>query len=228
MACHHRGEPHLRVNMVCNRPSESLPVPPDALSARPPFDPAAALYRGGIPRPAHIEPVALPALTPLQRALLVIDGTVTTFLEAWVLEPVAVQRLWQRPAVLARPDPVLDAGAGSEVLERGVMLVGARSGAFFAFAESLICVARLPAVMRHEMESTGAGLGAILMTSACDTRREGLWYGRERPASLPPAVAACTEGDFLVRSYRVMREGQVLMQITERFPWRPMPVAVAE
>ncbi len=52
-----------------------------------------------------------------------------------------------------------------------------------------------------------------------ESRREGLWYGRERPATLPPAVAALTPPDFLTRTYRVSAASQPLMVITERFPW---------
>ena len=89
------------------------------------FDPVAGFFLAQADRPAGLEPVIAAELTPLQRALLVIDGTVTTFLEAWALEPVAVTRLWQRPHKLAAPDRWLESAGRRDgdraggVAERG-------------------------------------------------------------------------------------------------------------
>lgn len=186
-----------------------------------PFDPAAGLFVAQAARPAGLEAVAVATLTPLQRALLVIDGTVTTFLEAWALEPVGVTRLWQRPTALVVADAWLDAPAGTAVLERAVLLTGDGSGSFFAFAESVIVTGRLSGAMRQRLETSAEGLGQILLTSGFESRREGLWWGYERRADLPPAVAAVADGEFLTRTYRVTAGGLPLMLITERFPWRP-------
>jgi chorismate-pyruvate lyase len=191
------------------------------------FDPFAGFFLAQAERPAGIESVAATGLTPLQRALLVIDGTVTTFLEAWVLEPVLVTRLWQRPQTLAVPDRWLELPAGAMLTERAVLLSGARSGGFFAFAESRISTGRLSAGMRAALEGGTAGLGQILLASGLESRREGLWCGRERMRALPELVAALTDGDFLTRSYRVTVGGLPLMQITERFAWRPIAVPAA-
>lgn len=186
-----------------------------------PFDPAAQSFLAQDQRPPDLLAVSPDELSPLQRALLVIDGTVTTFLSAWALEPIAVQPLSQRAAVLAAGQTWLDAAAGTPVLERSVLLVGLRSQRLFAFAESVICTERLPAALRGGLLSGGLSLGQLLLLPGFESRREGLWYGRERPGLLPPAVAALTEPDFLTRTYRVSAASQPLMLITERFPWRP-------
>jgi chorismate-pyruvate lyase len=189
----------------------------------PVFDPTAGLFLAQDSRPPALGPVSPGELTPLQRALLVIDGTVTTFLEAWALEPVEVRRLWQREARLGEADPWLGAGAGTAVLHRAVMLMGGHSGSFFAFAESRILPSRLPPTMRQALEEgAGGGIGQILLACGTDTRREGLWFGRERPERLPEAVSAVTDGEFLTRTYRVSSSGEPWMLITERFPWRPV------
>ncbi len=190
------------------------------------FDPVAGFFLAQADRPANLESIIAAELTPLQRALLVIDGTVTTFLEAWALEPVVVTRLWQRPQKLAVPDRWLNVPAGATVTERAVLLSGARSRGFFAFAESRINVDCMSATMRGTLEAGVIGLGHILLASGLDSRREGLWYGREQMNSLPEPVAALTDGDFLTRSYRVIAQGQPLMIITERFAWRPIAVPV--
>lgn len=190
------------------------------------FDPVAGFFLAQADRPAGLESIIAAELTPLQRALLVIDGTVTTFLEAWALEPVVVTCLWQRPQRLAVPDRWLDLPAGATVTERAVLLSGARSRGFFAYAESRINADGLPATMRGALEAGVVGLGQILLGSGLDSRREGLWCGREQIKSLPEPVAALTDGDFLTRSYRVTARGRPLMVITERFAWRPIAVPV--
>jgi chorismate-pyruvate lyase len=190
------------------------------------FDPVAGFFLAQADRPAGLESVIAAELTPLQRALLVIDGTVTTFLEAWALEPVVVTRLWQRPQTLVAADRWLDLPAGATVTERAVLLSGARSRGFFAFAESRINARHLPVAMHGALEAGTAGLGQILLASGLDSRREGLWCGREQLKLLPEAVAALTDGDFLTRSYRVTAGGLPLMVITERFAWRPIAVPV--
>jgi chorismate-pyruvate lyase len=190
--------------------------PPSAVSA---FDPLGAFFMAEASRPAGMEPLVPGALTPFQRGLLVVDGTVTTFLEAWALEPILVNRLWQRTSRLAAPDPWLAAPAGATVLDRAVLLTGAGSHQFFVFAESRILEERLPATMRRALEAGTEGLGQILLRSGLDSRREGLWYGRERGGSVPGAVAAVAASDFLVRTYRVTVGGRPLMVITERFPF---------
>ncbi len=188
------------------------------------FDPAARLFLAQEERPASLEAVRQEELSPLQRALLVIDGTVTTFLSAWALEPVRVQTLSQRTVDLpgsAQPAAAvwLDAQPGTPVLERSVLLVGGHSQRLFAYAESVICTERLPAALRDGLLSGGLSLGQLLLLPGFESRREGLWYGRERPAVLPTAVAALTAPDFLTRTYRVSAGCQPLMLITERFPW---------
>jgi chorismate-pyruvate lyase len=188
------------------------------------FDPAAGLFLAQDQRPAHITSVRPEELSPLMRSLLVIDGTVTTFLSAWALEPVTVQPLSQRAttlpvAGLPSAGAWLDASAGTAVLERSVVLVGAQSHRLLSFAESVICTERLPPALRRGLLSGGLSLGQLLRLPGFESRREGLWYGREHLAVLPPAVAALTEPDFLTRTYRVSAGSQSLMLITERFPW---------
>ncbi len=194
-----------------------------------PFDPAARLFVAQELRPPDLLAVEPGELSPLQRALLVIDGTVTSFLSAWSMEPVIVRPVAQRSAILpgdgapapghSLPADWLDAPPGTPVVERAVLLLGANSGRLFAFAESVICTGRLPAPLKAGLQSGSLSLGQLLLMPGFESRREGLWYGRELPAALPPAVAALTPPDFLTRTYRVSAASRPLMVITERFPW---------
>ena len=201
-------------------------MPKDSLlkrhAAAAPWDPFARLFVAQDRRPPYLDVVAAAELSPLQRALLAIDGTVTSFLSAWALEPVTVQPLGQRAVPLVEGPPAaawLEAPAGTLVMERGVMLLGSESRRLFAHAESLICIGRLPATLRAGLEAGTLSLGQLLLMPGFESRRECLWYGRERPSSLPPPVAALAAADFLTRTYRVSAASQVLMVITERFPW---------
>lgn len=198
---------------------------PDQTPAAAPFDPAAGLFVAQDRRPPHILSVRPAELSPLLRTLLVIDGTVTTFLSAWALEALAVQPIRQQAttlpvAGLPSAGSWLHADPGAPVLERSVMLVGTGSQRLLAFAESVICTDRLPPPLQAGLLSGGLSLGQLLRMPGFESRREGLWYGREQPANLPPAVAALTGPDFLTRTYRVSSGSQPLMLITERFPWQ--------
>ncbi len=46
-------------------------------------------------RPPELDELDLRTLTPFQRALLVLDGTVTKFIEAYTMEPLDIIRLAQ-------------------------------------------------------------------------------------------------------------------------------------
>jgi chorismate-pyruvate lyase len=183
---------------------------------------AKAGYTGFYPAtmvlPPGIHAVEFAALAPLRRGLLVIDGTVTTFLEAVGGEALRIEPLGQRRVALAGALADLEAGPGTEVLERSVALIGERSGTVHALADSLIVPGRLPAAVRAALADGTIGIGQALRAPGFATRREGLWFGRAR-RPVPPALAGRVGGEFLARSYQVLAAGQPAMCITEYFPW---------
>jgi chorismate-pyruvate lyase len=217
----------IRAGSACRAVTGRSPMPNESAPQRrtgvPAFDPVAPFFTAQDRRPDDLAAVAAADLSPLQRALLVTDGTVTTLLAAWALEPVNVQPLGQRAITLAADGPPaagwLEAPPGSALIERAVVLEGGTSRRLFAYAESLICADRLPVALRSGLESGRLSLGQLLLMPGLQSRREGLWYGRERPAHLPPAVAARAPAEFLARTYRVTSGTRPLMVITERFPW---------
>jgi chorismate-pyruvate lyase len=182
------------------------------------FDPATELFVAQSRRPAELSDINFADLSPLLRALLVTDGTVTKLLEAYALEPLTVRLLGQYTKCLDSADDYLGLEAGEELLVRSVMLVGTESQRLYVFAESLIAPGSLPLPIREGLHSETGGLGKILLDSGLETRREGLWYGKERPADVPESVASLCAGDFITRTYRIISGGLALMLITERFP----------
>lgn len=190
---------------------------PPVAAALPAFDPTQDAFVAQQQRPAALGPVDVAQLTPFQRSLLVIDGTVTRFVEAYWQEPVRVTRLAQDESLLPAPERWLELAAGSRVIHRRVLLCGQHTGRFFAWADSLMALERLGPGIRRGLELEGGGLGRILVDTGMETRREGLWFGRERPAEVPDAVRERWRGDFLSRTYRVLADGRPIMLITERF-----------
>ncbi len=169
-------------------------------------------------RPATLAPIDIGSLPAFLRAALVIDGTVTRFIEAWAGEPIVVECLQQSEQAAGDAARWLDTGTNEAVLRRQSLLLGVDSGRLYVYADSLIVPSRLTAAMRAGLASEPQGLGKILRDSGMETRREGLWYGREQLAEVPAAVSAAAGGTFLSRSYRVFASGRPLMLITERFP----------
>lgn len=181
------------------------------------FDPFADLLAGHAHRPPTLQPVNLRTLTPFQRALISIDGTVTKFIEAYMLEPVESVLLHQQTERLPNNNRWLELDAASEVVARQVLLRGRYSMTVYAYAVSLLAPTRLPANLFADLAKEPAGLGRVLLNNQIENRRELLWYGREQITDLPPEIAQFTGDDFISRSYRIIAAGQPLMLINEKF-----------
>jgi chorismate-pyruvate lyase len=182
------------------------------------FDPLADLLAAQASRPVDLRPVNLRTLTPFQRALVSIDGTVTKFIEAYMLEPVESVLLAQQNQPLLTDHPWLALSAPGEVIARQVLLRGQYSATVYAYAVSLLIPERLPPSLLRDLAHEPAGIGRLLLNSQIENRREILWYGRERIANLPEGIERCTGHEFISRTYRIIAHDQPLMLINEKFP----------
>jgi len=182
------------------------------------FDPLSDLFVAQFARPTDLGPINLRTLTPFQRALLVIDGTVTKFIEAYAMEPVEVVRLSQETRRLSGDEAWLEGDEGTPVIAREVLLQGKYNHAFYAYAMSIVVPERLPGEVRDRLDEVGEGLGQILNQHEMETRREVLWYGRQHIGDLPAAVRRRADGDFFSRTYRIICNGLPVMLIHEKFP----------
>lgn len=162
------------------------------------------------------------SLTPFQRVLLVIDGTVTKLIEAFTLEPIEVVRLQQQTEVLSTPHTWLKTPPDTEVIARQVLLRGRHTSTVYAYAATKLVPARLPAGLLRDLGMEPGGLGQVLLNSQIENRREILWCGREQIADLPEAIRALTGADFISRTYRIIAGGQPVMLIDEKFPANAM------
>jgi chorismate-pyruvate lyase len=182
------------------------------------FDPFADLLSAQASRPRDWQPVNLRTLTPFQRALVSIDGTVTKFIEAYMLEPVESVLLTQQTQPLLADHPWLDLPASSQVIARQVLLRGRYSASIYAYAVSLLAPQRLPPTWLRELAVEPAGIGRVLLNSQIENRREILWYGREQIADLPETIECYAGSDFISRTYRIIANDQPVTLINEKFP----------
>jgi chorismate-pyruvate lyase len=180
------------------------------------------LFVAQFAKPADLEKINLSQLTPFHRALLVTDGTVTRFIEAYTLSPVEIVLLHQEGQTLPTEHIWLELPAGAQVVARQVILQTQQNGSenptIHTYATSLIVPHRLPKVIREGLEIEGEGLGRLLRGSGLETRRDLLWCGLERPNDLPGAIGHLKGHLFLSRAYRVVADGQPIMLINEKFP----------
>ena len=197
---------------------EPLPLSPPKLTPNDDFDPFADLILMQREKPRSLRSVNLHTLSPFQRALLSLDGTVTKFIEAYRLEPIEITRLRQHEQPLSDDHHWLEASAGTRVLAREVLLRGKYSATVYAYAVSLLILDRLPERVIQDLDVEPAGLGRILLNSQLENRRDILWYGRECVETLPDPIAAETGQDFLSRTYRIVVGDRPIMLINEKFP----------
>ncbi len=181
------------------------------------FDPLKDLFTAQSERPAKLGELNLRALHPFQRALLTIDGTVTRFIEAYMMEPVEVQRLSQNTQKLPSDHAWLESPQGTEVIAREVLLQGRYSRTIYAYAVSLTVSERLGDNITSALEMDGEGLGRLLRENHLETYREILWYGKEVSDLLPEEVPNSTS-IFISRTYRIFFNGAPIMLINEYFP----------
>lgn len=182
------------------------------------FDPLGGVLRPAFPRPAELSPLNLRVLSPFQRALLVIDGTVTKFIEAYTMEPVDVVRLRQGPSSESADHLPLELVAGCEVTSREVIIRGRFSDTLYVYAVSYIVLSRVPPEIRKRLEIQGESLGRILEDQSLETRREILWFGRERLEWVPELTGGGEEPEFVSRAYRIIAGERPIALISERFP----------
>jgi chorismate-pyruvate lyase len=187
-----------------------------------------ALARAQFAKPPGLGAVNLRALSPFQRALLVIDGTVTKFIEAYTLEPVDVHRLDQQEFLLAGHDEWLDAPAGTPVVARHVRIAGRYRRQLYVYAVALVVPDRLPGHLSERLLEEGSGIGRLLAEAGVETRREILWYGREHATELPAALGLGPRGEFNTRTYRIITGGRPVALINEKFPTGMDPLPVHE
>jgi chorismate-pyruvate lyase len=181
------------------------------------FDPLANIFVAQERRPANLEDVDPYSLTPVERTLLVIDGTVTRFLEAYFAEPIKIVNIGETRERLKKEHEFLELSKGDEVVSRRVLLRGAHTERIYASAASLVVPQRVKAAVRKEVGDISQGLGRLLLEGRTEQYRELLWYGKEPPSELPGELRGLATEYSITRTYRILVSRKPTMMISEWF-----------
>ena len=157
------------------------------------------------------------ALDPLQRVLLVTDGTLTEILEAVFLEPIELVKISQKNVATNVYHAPLDPKLGESIIERKIVLRGGQSGTHYVYAESVIAADRLSPAFRKGLVESDLPVGRLWIEHKLETFKEFLEVRFGADADLP-ADFTCDRSSVFVRRYRVFSGGMPIMLITEHFP----------
>lgn len=181
------------------------------------FDPFTGIFVAQEQRPAYLEDVDFRELTSFERALLVIDGTVTRFLEAQKVEPIDVVDVGRSKETLRKDHEWLAVPKGSEVSMRRVLLRGRHSGRNHGSAASLVVPERVKDAVGRPADKIPEGLGRMLLSGRTEQYRELLWYGKEATSDRPGEIRSLDSDYCLSRTYRIIVKKKPVMMITEWF-----------
>jgi chorismate-pyruvate lyase len=155
-------------------------------------------------------PIPYSSIPPLLRLLLVTDGTVTKSLEA--LFNIPIQIVVQRQELLAATDvnkyPACELNS-QQLLMRDVTLVRTDSHQLMAQAHSMIALDLLPADLAAGLLAGQLGIGELIRSQGLDTYRQLVDVG----------VSRREDALGIWRRYAICKQGLVLMQVEEWFPW---------
>jgi len=179
---------------------------------------------GHTPSPSFERSVHPLRRTPIQRILLVTDGTVTEILEAYAGESMRLIKLYEEQVVLDADLPGLDLKAGDRALRRKILLQGKMSLTNFLYADSYVALDRLDDWMRHGLLESHKPIGFLMQERRLETFREIVGCGRELADGLGPYFNVEETDGMIWRTYRVISERQPIMLITEKFPENGFPV----
>lgn len=156
--------------------------------------------------------------SPLQRILLVTDGTVTEILEAYSGESMRLVKLLEEVVTIEQPLPGLNLQTGDTVLRRQILLQGKMTLVNFLFADSFIALDRLDDGLRRALLGSHKPIGFLIQEHRLETFREIVGCGRELAGPVAPYFSIEPMHGMIWRTYRVFVRGEPIMQITEKFP----------
>lgn len=156
-------------------------------------------------------------LTPLQRVLLVTDGTLTEILEAHFLERIELLKISERILRLDAGPVLAPLEAGEPVLERKINLMGARSRKKYVYAESQVLVSRLEPKFQAELLETNVPLGRLWRHHRLETYKQLVSIDGRPAGDLNVHLDCARDAPILGRVYNVFSSRRLVMRISEYF-----------
>jgi chorismate-pyruvate lyase len=157
-------------------------------------------------------------LSPFQKILLIADGTLTNILEALLNEPIGVVKLSEKRVLITEDIQPLEIKAGTEVLEREILLQGKTSHQNWLYADSIIVLERVEKQFRDKLIKSHIPIGKLWQQHKTETFKEIVTYAQEQAEDLSEYFDIKTEDKLFSRTYRVFSNHKPVMMITEKFP----------
>jgi chorismate-pyruvate lyase len=190
--------------------------------------PATFFPPGFSEQPGQKRVLEMADLPPILRAVVATDGTVTRLLEAYFWKPLYVRVMRQD---FIRADP-FESGVEEEVVSREVM-IGFPGGRVLLWAKSFILLRALePSLvkaLREESAEERIGIGALLRRGHVETYREHCSLEIKTAGELASKLETEPDDPVVERVYRVHRDQQPFIELTETFPvgaYAPMTTTV--
>ncbi|MFO7966523.1 MAG: chorismate pyruvate-lyase family protein [Archaeoglobaceae archaeon] len=151
---------------------------------------------------------------PIHKILLTTDGSITTILEAITGKQIKVETVEQK-IIQADKETAqqLNIEQGDEVNYRVVNLKAGED--IVAHAVSHTPLKRLKEDFREDLMKADLPIGNIINKHQLEVRREINW-GRIEPAD---SLTIFDEDRILSRNYSIIHNGDILINITEYFPY---------
>lgn len=160
----------------------------------------------------------LEELSPLQRILLIADGTLTKLLEISLDERMQIIKLLEEVFPTPSPIEALELDAGQEIIERKILLQGKLSGRNWLYADSIIVLNRLEKNFQDKLLNSHEPIGKLWIAHKTETYKEIITARREPAHDLGVHFQIGPQKILLSRTYRVFCQRAPIMMITEKFP----------
>ncbi|MCK5878043.1 MAG: DUF98 domain-containing protein [Candidatus Marithrix sp.] len=157
-------------------------------------------------------------LSPLQRILLVADGTLTKILEAYLTEELQVIKLSEEIVIIDEDILPLEIEIGCKVIKRKILLQGQISQRNWLYAESIIVIERLEEKFRTELIESDVPIGRLWSEYNIETFKEIISSTQELANDLSEYFNVDKQEQLLCRTYRVFSKQKPIMMIMEKFP----------
>jgi chorismate-pyruvate lyase len=112
----------------------------------------------------------------------------------------------------------LELEAGQLMMDRKILLVGARTGRNYVYAESQLAIDRLPKGLRQELLQSPKPMGRLWSEYRLEAWKEPLRVSRGPAPELASYFPGGGDQDLLSRHYRLISGGKPLMIVNEYFP----------
>ncbi len=162
--------------------------------------------------------IDLAKLSGFQRILMTTDGTLTEILEAYVFERIQVTKLSEELITLSEELTAMKVPAGTETIQRKILLHGGNTGRNWLYAESVIVPLRLEPEFRDGLLKSRTPIGKLWLKYKVETFKEIIATAREQAGSLADYFKIRSTDYLLCRTYLVITHRMPVMMITEKFP----------